>query len=276
MDKLKNILKPCPVDFDEASHSYTLAKNLKLVPGVTSLTDLLNKPFLMPWAAKECAEAVKKSRAALLATKNATDFNTIVDECKGAYRRKSKDALQSGTIAHDWIENYIKSGIQFGNAEARVDEIEDKLAVESIKAFLEWDNAHKGEWLASELVVGSEVHEYGGKLDAIRIVDGIPSLIDFKTSSQISKDYFLQTAGYQIALEEMGLNVWQRIILRIPKDGAGFEALVVPTPFDLDRESFLALRQLQRFMSYVGNESNAVVDQKGKVKVSEKQTIKTK
>jgi len=126
---------------------------------------------------------------------------------------------------------------------------------------------HDVYWLASELVVGSEIHEFGGTLDALAIVNGIPTLIDFKTSNQISKDYFIQTAAYDLALDEMGVKTWQRLILRIPKDGSDFEALIVPTPLDLDRAAFLSLRQVQRWQSYVANVKNDVTDARGKVRV---------
>lgn len=265
MLKIQHLLKPCPVAYDDASHTYTLIKNGKLVPGVTSIIDNLNKPFLMPWAAKETAEAVKKARKELLAAETAEAFGLIVDDCKGAYRRKSKDALVSGSMAHDRCEQHIKAGM---GLEAPIEGIlEDSKAQASFEAFLSWEKGNRVEWLASEIVVGSEVHEYGGKFDALAIVNGLPTLIDFKTSSQISKDYFIQLAGYEIALDEMGLKVWQRLVLRIPKDGKDFEALVVPTPLDLDRETFLALRQIQRWQSYVNNKDNEVTDQMGKVKV---------
>jgi hypothetical protein len=39
-------------------------------------------------------------------------------------------------------------------------------------------------------------------MDALAIVDGIPSLIDFKTSSQLSESYPLQAAGYHLMLSD--------------------------------------------------------------------------
>ena len=190
---------------------------------------------------------------------------------KSAYRKKATEAMDSGTLAHNFIEKWIDSKITGGGF---AEELSDPKALNAVEEFKKWEIAHKITWLASELVVGSKIHEFGGKLDAIAIVDGVPSIIDFKTSNQISKDYFLQTAAYEICLEEMGIKVWQRVILRIPKDGTVFEALVVPTPLDLDRQAFLSLRAVQRWVSYVANQNNDVIDNLGKVKPSEVGTVK--
>lgn len=264
----KELLKPCPVVYESSNHSYTLVKNGKLVPGVTTVIGLLNKPFLMPWAAKMVAEHLADKQEAIK-TMSPTEYNNLLIEAKMSYRRKSQEALESGTLAHAWCESYVKAKME-GLKQPSYAGL-DPVAKNCVKAFLGWTKQHDVTWLASELIVGSEVHEFGGTLDAIATVDGHPCLIDFKTSNQISKDYFIQTAAYELALEEMGVKVWQRIILRIPKDGKDFEALTVPTPLDLDRETFLALRQVQKFESYVANLNNEVVDQRGKVLV--KQTI---
>jgi hypothetical protein len=268
-------LKESPCVFDDASHTYTSKKDGKLWPGVTSIVGLMDKPYLMPWAAKECAEAVKKSRAILLATKDKEQFDAIVDECKGAYRRKSKEALVSGSIAHDFIESHIKAQIEGRWQEGMFEAVTDEKAKSSIEAFLAWEKSHQITWLASELVVGSQTHEFGGKLDALAVIDEAIVLVDFKTSNQISSDYFIQTSAYQIALEEMGQAVDSRLILRIPKDGKDFEALTVPTPYDLDAMTFTALRQVQRWRSFVDNEERGIKDTWGRVKVeSNKKVVK--
>ena len=263
--QIKKNLKPAPVSFKEEGHAYTLLSNQKLVPGVTTICGLLDKPFLVPWAAKEVWKALTGKHGEIVKWREEV-YESFILEAKMAYRRKATEAKDSGTLAHDFIEKWIDSKITGGGF---AEELHDPKALNAVEEFKKWEIAHQITWLASELVVGSQVHEFGGKLDALAIVDGVPSIIDFKTSNQISKDYFLQTAAYEIALEEMGIKVWQRVILRIPKDGSVFEALVVPTPLDLDRQAFLSLRQIQRWVSYVGNEKNEVIDTAGKVKPSE-------
>jgi hypothetical protein len=289
MKSLSPFLKPCPVEYHDENHTYTLRSNGKLVPGVTSIGANLHKPQLVPWAAKEAVkhlgyfdsktskkEGEARLAAALFQIKGMDEaqYFAFLEEAKNAHARKSKDAADAGTIAHSLCERYINlllHGATSTDAH-KLDQPTDERALTAFQAFLAWERAHDVTWLASELVVGSAEHEFGGTLDALAIVDGIPSLIDFKTSNQISKDYFIQTAGYHIALEEMGLRMWQRIILRIPKDGSEFEALVVPTPLDLDISAFLALRQVQRWQSYVANTDNNVTNERGFVKVVKEKT----
>src|SRR3990167_2051651 len=263
--QIKNNLREAPCDYREEGDTYTSKKDGKLWPGTTTIVSLLDKPFLVSWAAKEVWKALTGKYKQVAAMQEDV-YEAFILEAKMAYRRKATEAKDSGTLAHDFIEKWIDSKIIGGGF---AEELHDPKALNAVEEFKKWEIAHQITWLASELVVGSQVHEFGGKLDALAIVDGVPSIIDFKTSNQISKDYFLQTAAYEIALEEMGIKVWQRVILRIPKDGSVFEALVVPTPLDLDRQTFLSLRQIQRWVSYVGNEKNEVIDTAGKVKPSE-------
>jgi hypothetical protein len=142
---------------------------------------------------------------------------------------------------------------------------EDENAKNAVEAFLNWEKENKVDWLFSEVVVGSKEHEFGGKIDAVAILNGRPTLIDFKTSNQISADYALQTMAYKIALKEMGFDCEQRMILRIPKTGGAFESLIIRTPDDLDARTFLALRQVQRWSSFVENTANGIMDEKGRM-----------
>ena len=315
MNKLEKHLKPAPCDyFDKhpefGGHVYVAKKDGKLLPGVTTI--------LKQWGGEKvnifCSSAAKKAVMELgyfdaerwengkyfpIPKENLKaefkQFNSIfkkvkkmtgkeyfsfLKEAKGAFRRRSKEALESGTLAHDYIEHYISEKPQPKELILKVNK--DENAKNAIKAFSVWEKEHKVEWVASELVVGSEVHEFGGKLDAIAYVDNIPSLIDFKTSNQISADYFLQTAAYQIALEEMGFVPLQRIILRIPKDGSDFDVVTMPNNLEngnrlaLDKSGFLALRQVQRVDSYYNNENHSVKEN-GKIKLDIKsQVIKNK
>ena len=76
-------------------------------------------------------------------------------------------------------------------------------------------------------------------------------VIDFKTSNFLSEDVYLQTAGYWLLLDENLLDTeerpYQRIVLRLPKDGSGFEHRVVPTPLQFDTDTFLRLREIHRW-----------------------------
>jgi len=309
MNKLEKLLNPAPCEYfgnhpEYGKHVYIAKKDGKLWPGITSILnqwggEKINR-FISSAAKKAVAELgyfdkeiwtptgyipaseveikVGKRHFASIFRKikgmKGSEYYQFLKEAKGAFARHKKGAAESGTLAHNYIENFVCGHPQPKELLKALKS--DEKARNSIKAFDRWQKEHKVEWLASELVVGSVVYEFGGTIDGIAYVDAIPSIVEFKTSNQISEDYFLQTAAQQIALEEMGLKTLQRIILRIPKDGGEPEKVTLPNNLEngnrleLDKSGFIALRQVQRVDSYYNNLSHEVKDENGKVKVDVK------
>jgi hypothetical protein len=138
-------------------------------------------------------------------------------------------------------------------------------AKNAVNAFSQWAKGRNIQWLASEEVLSYDKHKIAGKLDAIAIVDGIPSIVDFKTSGQLSASYILQCAGYDLMLTEMGFKVRQYIILRVPKDGAPAETLTISDPKEMEFaiETFLNQREAHKFYVYAENK----LKENGKMKV---------
>lgn len=314
MNKLEKHLKPAPCEYFEnhpqfGKHVYVSKRDGKLWPGVTTILKQWGgekvNAFVGAAAKKAVAELgyfdqeiwkegryypipkedlkaeARKFAATFRKIKklNGKEFYELLKTAKGAFRRHTKEAANSGTLAHDYIENHVCGRKQPKELVLKVQA--DGKAKNSVKAFSEWEKTHKVEWVASELVVGSETHEFAGTLDAIAYVDNIPSVIDFKTSNQISPDYFLQTAAYQIAIEEMGFKPLQRIILRIPKDGGAFESVTIPNiledfnRLEFEKDVFVALRTIQKYDSYINNE-NHNVKENGKIKLDPKVAVTTK
>lgn len=251
------------IEFNEDGHTYVYGG--ELFTGVTTVLGVRQKDFLKWWTAKLCASTIQGLWQPDKAyTKE--EIEKICLEGKKAHTVKSKEALTSGKTAHEWIENYINAKIKGWEPEMLLPE--DKSACESIKAFLDWESKHEVEWLYSELVVADPINKYAGTLDFIAKVDGKNTLGDFKTSSQISEDYYLQTAAYQNCIEpliENGEKVEQRMILRIPKDGSSFEAQVVPTDYNFDLKTFLALREVHRWNVYIENNLDKLLTNKQQV-----------
>ena len=75
-------------------------------------------------------------------------------------------------------------------------------------------------------MLASVINMFAGTVDAVAEVDDVLTVVDFKTSSQISDEYFLQTSAYWLLLDENLVEgekrPEQRLILRIPKDGSEF------------------------------------------------------
>jgi hypothetical protein len=104
-------------------------------------------------------------------------------------------------------------------------------------------------------MMASRLHKFAGTPDVVVRVNGKLGILDFKTSAGIRKTNYLQTAGYQIIWEEIDVDhrypIEQRLILLLPKTGASFQIHEVPTPFERDKGTFLALRNTWQWMDDV-------------------------
>jgi len=179
---------------------------------VTTILGMLDKPTLVPWAAKMTAAKFKELVLAKLPSDLiADDLDEIEILAKKDYRNQSKTAMSYGTIVHDLIENYCKTGI---DPDLKDDAIEVQTAW---AAWMEWVTVHDFEPLCHELEVCNPVVEYAGRLDTIGKVDGVLTLIDFKTSTGIYDDMLYQLAAYNMALTEEYFDIKQAGILRLDK-----------------------------------------------------------
>ena len=220
--------------------------------GVTTIIGVRDKShFLMPWATKENYLYMKGNWDIEKKYSN-KEKEDLLFSAKNAYRTKSEKAKGIGSLVHNWIEGYIKFSMKYGKDTEIIScfKPDGDEVLNCIREFFKWEQSHKVEWLASEMVVASEKHLFAGTLDGLAMVDGKFTLIDLKTSNQIDNGYYIQTAGYQMALEEQKIKPEQRIILRIPKDGKGFESRLVPSDYKSDRDFFINCREIHRANLY--------------------------
>lgn len=70
-----------------------------------------------------------------------------------------------------------------------------------VQSFLDWFREAKPETIATERTIFSEMHGYAGTVDYICRIDGVPYVIDFKTSKQVWREYELQVSAYRVAVE---------------------------------------------------------------------------
>ncbi len=228
--------------FDRKEHTYWLKD--KMLVGVSTVLDQKNKPFLIAWAVKEMAKYLEENWD-IKKKYSQIEKGNLIKEAKGAYRRKSENALDSGKIAHDWIEKYI--------AGKSPEKPKDEKSLNAINAFLKWEKYAKPIWLASELKVYSRDCEYAGTLDFIAKIDDKIYLGDFKTSNRISNEYALQTAAYQNCLSEKGVKIDGRIIIRLDKDTGEYQEYYIPTDYEFDLNVFLSLKQVHKWNVYNNN-----------------------
>jgi hypothetical protein len=206
--------------FDPERHRYTA--NGTPVESVTTFLNMVNKPALIPWAVKQTVEFLAREwepgRAYTRAERDA-----LLEAGREARFSTNKEACDIGTAAHAWIEAHIRRRIAGDTTTAPLPD--DPYVAASVSGFLKWEREHNVTYLAAERRVYSRRYGYAGTLDCLAIVDGILTLLDFKTgTSGIWETYVLQMGAYaQAHYEETGERVGVAIILRIPKDGKKIE-----------------------------------------------------
>ena len=160
-----------------------------LVPGVTTVTGLLNKPALMWWGYQKGIEKV--------------DLNAFLD-----------DAKKAGSLTHEMIAR------DFGGPEPDMSEYTPKqidLAENAYLSFCNWEKQHTLEPIAIEKQMVSEIHRFGGTCDWYGIYDGRPWVLDFKSSDNIYDEHKIQLAAYVQLLREAGYEVDGARIIQIGK-----------------------------------------------------------
>lgn len=122
------------------------------------------------------------------------------------YESRDK-AAELGTIVHEMVEEYIKSGTTRKGIDLVLDnELTDadaKSVMSAFSAFEEWFESNKFSIVEQEVQLVSEVHKYGGTPDAIAL-DGKGRLVllDWKTSSGVYADFLYQLALYRVLWNE--------------------------------------------------------------------------
>ena len=284
--------------FDEPSWTYYLVRDdgsLEAQSGVTGITKIIDKPYLKPWAAKMMF--LKLLRTMPRDGENIkaipwVEFSQIAEEAKSAHTERLEEAGDVGTAAHTWIENSIRNAI--ANTRSIVEKMNDfaptdERSVNCGLAAFDWMQKHNVRWISTEHKIYSRQYKYAGTSDGTATVDSCDdptccprmfldelSLIDWKSSNQLSLEYLMQTAAYQNALmEETGAEIKSRWILRLGKEDGKFESWHEYN-FEDDFKGYLACLSLS--LIYKAIEKRMSTEKKLKTfrKREEKQTEKKK
>jgi len=201
--------------YDPIAHMYTA--NGIIVPSVTKIVGVMDKPALVPWAVNETIAHIRDSWQEGEPYTQA-QINGILSDAKEARFRVSQKALNIGSDAHEWIERYIKSKILNIPAPTLP---EYPPVLNAVQSYLEWESSIDGlEYVSSERRVYSRRYYYSGTVDIIMRAGNELIVADLKTSKGIYPEYYIQCAAYATALEEEdGINIDRVAIIRIPKDG---------------------------------------------------------
>lgn len=175
----------------------------EVVPGATTVLGILNKPALVGWANRLGLQGIDSTR--------------YVDE-----------AAQTGTLAHYLIQ------CELTGAEPELDDFTPAQlgrARHSLTSFHNWLAGKTLEPIFVERELVSDEYGFGGTIDLYANLDGVPTLLDFKTSSAIYPEHRFQVSAYAHLLIDHLYPVDGVRILKIGRgEGAEIEEYLVSRP----------------------------------------------
>jgi len=143
-------------------------------PGVTTVTDVLDKPALTKWHRTQVAEAAIANAERLLADREAGNTDAAIAYLL-AIRTEGTTGRERGTRIHAALESVMRR-------EPVVVDPRDEPAVAGARA---WLNGRVIRPIEVEAFLLNETFGYGGTCDLIAEIDGEIWLLDWKTSKSV-------------------------------------------------------------------------------------------
>lgn len=144
-------------------------------PGVTTVTDVLDKPALVKWKREQVAEAAIAHAERLVEDRKAGNVEAAVAFLLST-RNEGTNGRDRGTRIHAALESILR------REQALVDP-RDAAAVAGARA---WLNEHKVRPLEVEAFLLNETLGYGGTCDLIAEIAGEVWLLDWKSSKTVA------------------------------------------------------------------------------------------
>lgn len=205
-----------------------------VVPSVTQIiNDNLgwNAEVLIAWAASKA--------------RNGKDYRAIRDQ-----------AGHAGTLAHAMIEVYLKWEMGIDADPVDTAEFSDESiqqANRAFSAFQSWADSTSFTPIYMEKMLVSENHKFGGTLDLVAEIGGVPTLVDFKTSSGVYPEHYIQLAAYQELANECLHIETVPALLHLSKHRANHTFYEFPNGLENEWLVFQYLLEIDRLHTLIGN-----------------------
>ena len=181
------------------AHQRYYTSDGEMVPGATTILNVINKPYLIQWANRLGLEGI--------------DTNKYRDE-----------AAAIGTLSHYLVECELKGETPDLKDYTPAQTFRSAYALASYYAWRAAE-AETMESIGVELRLVSDKYRFGGTLDYYGKIDGLYTLVDFKTSASVYPEHRAQAASYARLLQEHGKRLQQVIIVRLGRtDGDSYES----------------------------------------------------
>lgn len=288
--------------YDDSLHAYYEAVDgVKYeVTGVTTAVGIIDKSApLTQWAANMTIQYIRENLGSI----NKTDalgshvfipeeFEALLEKARFNFRTIKKAAADIGTIAHDWLQNYVNQVLEGNPLQAFLMPVlpEDEKASSCVQAAMKWMEIHNFQPTASEQKIFSREFGYAGTFDWTGYVTscGDPTccpftgtvfaLGDYKSSRDLYDEYRAQTAAYQYAYNEelrytdpTKPEVEARVLLLLGKESGDFKAKVLmPSEFERDMEGYLGALQVYNWLRQFSLDKKATKQEARAAKAAEK------
>ena len=169
--------------FKEDGHKYFF--DGKPLTGITTILNVIAKPFLIQWAANMATETIKRKwEMGKLYTQE--EFDATLEEARLAHRKKKETAGELGTDIHSQIEEIIKEAIKIDGKIPPILKTLSKLpGNEQINHFVNWAVENKVKFLDSEVRIYSKELFLGGTCDFVCEIEKEIWIGDIKTGNGI-------------------------------------------------------------------------------------------
>jgi hypothetical protein len=228
------------------------------LPSVTTVLDVIAKPALGPWYAKQERRHFEAAMLEVLSKPGARDPDFVlaavaeaVSGVKAADREKQQ-AATIGTAVHAGIEWHLRRMLgEDPGSEPRLPDV----ATWAVESWRDWAISVELEPLAIERTVYCVECGYAGTLDLYARVKGVLTVLDWKTGRAIYPESFLQNVAYRHAAQRLAMPAAQGLIVRLPKllDDPAWEVMSVPDTLGLP--DFLAALRLWRWQRHMEGRS---------------------
>jgi hypothetical protein len=222
-----------------------------MLPSVTTLLGQVSEYYLDRWRANQIADAVL-DRVTSGAWDN--DVQTLgqakaraaLDRQIGQYLTRAADR---GGLVHSWIEadaaRECGYDIPYPELEAQHRPF--------IQAYQVWRRGHHVRWLALECTAINDTMGYAGTADALAEIDGVPSIMDYKTSKKLKTQVAAQLRALSKAEYLVGGDgklyqlppIYDHVALLLCNDGSHLPQVIEEV--DAAYEMFLGLLRVWDF-----------------------------
>lgn len=141
---------------------------------------------LIQWTASTTAKAAvtKIKTLATMAEEDPDGAVTWLKDQRFATAKGQRSATKLGTAAHAAFEYLVVTGARPPMGTPLNEGVMDAEIVPYLDSFERWLDAFQPEYLAAELTLYNVERGYAGTADGFAVVDGIPVIIDYKTSKE--------------------------------------------------------------------------------------------